>query len=242
VPELLAAAEQWAQKQDWPEDKDDMSPYAPIHAWRALAQLKATQAIGPLLELLDPLDVNEDDWYLQEFPTVFAWIGPVSVPALRDYLADADRRDFPRICVAHSLKEIPERHPQVRDDVVEILIDALSRFEDTDTTINAFIIRYLLDMKATEAAEMIERAHAADRVDTEINGTWYHVRQEMCVEGLGLVPEHLSQPKPPWAYQRIPNEDSGSTPSIAGRTDRGRERKRQERKRKRQNRKKNRRR
>lgn len=178
VPELLSVAKQWAQEQDWPEDKDDMSPYAPIHAWRALAQLKATQAVEPLLELIDPLDANGDDWYLQEFPHVFAWIGPVAIPALRDYLADADHADFPRSCAAHALKETAERHPPVRDEVVRMLIDALSRFDDTDTTINAFIIRYLLDMKATEAAEMIERAHAADRVDTAISGTWHTVRED----------------------------------------------------------------
>jgi len=174
VPELLAAAKQWArqQEQDWPEDKDDMSPYAPIHAWRALAQLKTTRAVGPLLDLIDPLDANGDDWYLQEFPKVFAWIGPAAIPALRDYLADATHAEFPRICAIHALKETAERHPQARDEVIGILIDALSRFEDTNTTVNAFIIRHLLDMKATEAAEMIERAHAADRVNTEISGVW----------------------------------------------------------------------
>jgi len=242
VPELLAVAEQWAQDRDWPEDQDDMSPYAPIHAWRALAQLKATQVVGPLLKLLDLLDARGDDWYLHEFPNVFAWIGPVAAPALTDYLADPGHRDFPRSCAAHSLRELAKRYPSVRDEVIQILIDALSRFEDTDTTINAFIVGHLLDMKATEAAEMIERAHAADRVDTEINGTWYYVREAMGVKGLGLVPEHLSRPKPPWAYQRVPSAAPAPLGTPASRNDRGRERKRQERKRKRQNRKKNRRR
>jgi hypothetical protein len=54
----------------------------------------------------------------------------------------------------------------------------------------------LLELKATDAAELIERAHAADRVDISVNGNWNTVRKELGVKGLGLVPEHLATMRP----------------------------------------------
>ena len=196
APELLTIARQWMEPIEWPEDKKDMSGYAPVHAWRGLAQLRATEAIGLLLEMTDPLDTDQDDWYLEEFPYAFAWIGPASMAPLRDYLADDRHGVYPRISAAQGLKELAGRHEEVRDDVVKILCDALARFDQTDESLNAFIINGLLELKATDAAELIERAHAADCVDISVNGNWNTVRKELGVEGLGLVPQHLATRRP----------------------------------------------
>lgn len=65
VPELLAIARKWAEPMDWPDDEDYVAGYAPIHAWRGLAQLGAGEAVPVLLEMMDPLDVDGDDWYLE---------------------------------------------------------------------------------------------------------------------------------------------------------------------------------
>src|ERR1700736_2333947 len=54
-------------------NQDGPEIWAPVHAWRALAQLRAVEAVGPLLEFMRiPL---EDDAVSQEFPTVFGMIG-----------------------------------------------------------------------------------------------------------------------------------------------------------------------
>ncbi len=60
---------------------DDSAVYAQIHAWRALAQLRAVEAVQPLLEVQEELDERNDDWYLEEFHLVFGLIGP---PACRN--------------------------------------------------------------------------------------------------------------------------------------------------------------
>jgi len=195
VPELLAIARQWAEPFDWPEDENDVSGYAPVHAWRGLAQLRATAAIGLLLEMMDPLDKDGDDWYLEEFPHAFAWIGPASLAPLRDYLADERHGTYPRIAASGGLRELAKRHEQLRGEVVKALCDILARFETTDETVNAFVVSDLLDLKATEASELIERAHAADAVDTMVCGNWETVRKELGVEGLGLVPKDLATRK-----------------------------------------------
>ncbi|MFP4356207.1 MAG: DUF1186 domain-containing protein [Phycisphaerae bacterium] len=193
VPELVTVASQWADPIDWPDEKSYVAGYAPIHAWRCLAQLRAEQAIHPLLNLMDQLDEGGDDWYLSEFPHVFAWIGRATLEPLRDFLANDEHEVFARVASAHALKELAERHPEMRDDVLKGLCDTLSQFQDTNETVNAFIISYLLDMQAVEAAELIERAHAANCVDISVNGNWNTVRRELGIDGLGLVPEALAQ-------------------------------------------------
>ena len=196
VPELLAIARQWAEPFDWPEDENDVSGFAPIHAWRGLAQLRAAEAIGPLLDMMEPMDDLDDDWYLEEFPHVFAWIGPASMAPLRDYLLDERHGMYLRTVAAGGLRELARRHAQVRDDVVKMLCEALSKYEQSDETFNGLLVADLLELKAVEAAELIERAHAADRVDLMVCGCWETVRKELGVEGLGLVPKELATRKP----------------------------------------------
>ena len=100
VPALLAIAREWAEPKDWPDDENYVAGYAPIHAWRGLAQLRAPEALAPLLEMMDPLDKTGDDWCLDEFPHVFGWIGPSCLAALSDYLADAQHAMYPRVAAA----------------------------------------------------------------------------------------------------------------------------------------------
>lgn len=216
VPELLATARQWAEPMDWPEDRGDTSGYAPIHAWRGLAQLGATEAIDLLLEMMDPLDADGDDWYLEEFPCAFAWLGETAIRPLAAYLAGKEHALYARICVADALRDVAKRHSRTRDDVVAVLRDALSRFAETDDALNAYIIGNLLVLKATEAAELIERAYAADRVDVSIYGNWNYAREELGVDGLGLVPEHLANKK--WSWIAPSQADwKGEQPSFLNR-------------------------
>jgi len=235
IPLLIHTARQWAEPFDWPEDEADTSGYAPIHAWRCLAQLRSEQAVGPLLEMLDPLDAGMDDWYLEEFPYVFAWIGAPAVPALRSYLADSSHGVYARVCVAHGLCEVARRHVDVRDEVVKALCQILTEFEKNDDSLNAFLVSYLMQLGATDAAESIERAYAADRVDVGVVGNWNKVRQELGVDGLGLVPEDLAGQRAwplilPSAQRSVSSGSSGQS----------RKHHRAKRKRQRQNRKRNR--
>src|SRR5262245_15058809 len=52
--------------------------YAQIHAWRALAELRASEAIEPLLEMLSSQGDLQDwnDWLTEEAPCVLGKIGP----------------------------------------------------------------------------------------------------------------------------------------------------------------------
>lgn len=192
APRLLAVAREWVEREDWPDDPNDMTVYAPVHAWRAAAQLGAVEAIDVLLDMLGPMDEQDDDWHLEEFPWAFAWIGPASIAPLRTYLADQREAAMARVCVGHALKEVARRHAGSRAEVVHILSTQLEHFPRQPEELNGFLISFLLGLKATESADVIERAFAADRVDLTILGNWNEVRKELGVEGRGLVPESLA--------------------------------------------------
>lgn len=191
IPTLIDIAREWVEDEERPEDD---TLYGPVHAWRALGQLRAAEAVEPLLAMQNAMDEQSPDWYLEEFHEVFGMIGPPAVPALAAYLADQQNAEFPRASAAHGLCEIAKRHPEARDQVVEILTRQLANNEPEVYSLNAFLIGYLADLKAVESAEVIERAYAAGVVDETVVGYWTRVRKELGVEGLGLVPDKEGSP------------------------------------------------
>jgi hypothetical protein len=68
-------------------DTESLEVWAPVHAWRALGQLRAEAAIQPLSALLARTAEDlEDDWTPEELPYVFAEIGPAAIPELTAFL------------------------------------------------------------------------------------------------------------------------------------------------------------
>src|SRR5689334_3370154 len=56
-------------------ESEDPLVWAPLHAWRALGQLRAEEAVEPLLGLLWRIDEWDDDWAGDELPEVIGMIG-----------------------------------------------------------------------------------------------------------------------------------------------------------------------
>lgn len=118
------------------EDTPDV--WAPLHAYRALGQLRATEAIEPLISLFDPLD--DDDWFNEEIPDVFGLIGPTAIPALATFLADQSHSLFPHATASNALERIGRMHPEARDAAIAALTDQLERFAENDESLNAYIV------------------------------------------------------------------------------------------------------
>src|SRR5262245_50160625 len=143
----------------------DESPesWAPIHAFRALGQLQAVEAIGALLEARNVPYEEGGDWLHEDAPQAMALIGPPALPALAANLRDARAGLHPRWNSADCISEIGQRHPEARAECVALLSGELERLvegapegEELDT-LRAGIISSLVDLKAVEAAPLIER-------------------------------------------------------------------------------------
>jgi hypothetical protein len=203
IPELIRMAGDdslhWALS-------DSTEVYAPIHAWRVLSQLKATEAIEPLLQLLHTYQDN--DWVQEEIPLVMEKIGPATLPALRQYISKPEHIVFPRISAARGVSLIGEADPAYRNECVKILTRQLHQFETNEETLNAFLISYLIDLKAVESADTIEKAYAAERVDLTILGDWEDVQIE-----LGLLSERKT-PKRNYVMEDLEEKAPGTAEKM----------------------------
>lgn len=165
IPELIRMATDRELRNIEAEEAEEEDPefWAPIHAIRALGQLHAEAAIEPLVNLLPEL--KDDEWMLEELPSVYGLIGPAAIPALAAYLSDSSHEMYSRSYAANGLVEIGERHPESRSECIAAISKQLEAFEENDYELNAFLISDLSHLKAVETLPLIERAFAADRVD-----------------------------------------------------------------------------
>lgn len=180
VPDLirmLKDKELFANDPEW---------YSQVHAWRALAQLKAREAIDPLLDLVAENAESDDwsDWILEELPVVLGGFGPEVIPIVIARIDPGKERvaqDYSTV-----ITEVGKQHPEARLEAVSQLCRLLEAAATNDPTLNGFLISDLIELKATEAWTTIERAYATENVDESITGGLADAKHYL---GLG--------PKPP---------------------------------------------
>ena len=189
IPALMEmVADQRLVRQDKTrEDRDDPRFWAPVHARRALGQLRAEAAVALLVQNL--LAHAFDDWVGEEVPQALGMIGPAALPMLRTALPVEARTDDPwrAIKVATALREIGVAHPETREQVVDTLYRQLRLWEHQGEDLNAFLIYLLMGLRAVESAPLMQEVYEAGAVDESILGDWEEVQVE-----LGLLAERTT--------------------------------------------------
>ncbi|MCC7145261.1 MAG: hypothetical protein IT443_02320 [Phycisphaeraceae bacterium] len=189
VPELIRMAvdKQWDHAcQDLP------SIWASLHARRALGQLRAAEAIQPLLKSLNHLDKIDDDAGLEEMPLVLGLIGPPAVEWAGLFLENATNEMYARAAAGDALMRIGQRFPDSRAACVVNLCRTLAKARWNDPGINGLIIANLVELKAVESADVIRQAFLDDYVDESIVGDWQDVSAEL---GVALPKGPLESPR-----------------------------------------------
>jgi hypothetical protein len=160
---------------------DTQEVWAPLHAWRALGQLQASEAVGPFLDLM--ARNQNDDWIREDCGNFVAAIGPPALPVLERFLTTKERPALARWCVAEAMANLALKFPDLRQQVVATLIKELEQAESNPAEVNAAIAYSLMQLGATEAEQAIRSAYALDRVDEFVVG-----RQEDFLYDMGLGP------------------------------------------------------
>lgn len=194
IPELLRLAQDndlryLEPPEDLPADEDLPDWYAQIHGWRALAQLRAEEAIPVMLGILHQIDDEDDDWLSSDVHLVFGEIGPTAIEPLKTYLADENNPRYARSTASSSLAEIGNRYPEERERCIQGIAAVLERYETNDVGLNGFLIGDLVDVKAVEQIDLIKRAFEANAVDEFINGDVEDVQIEMGLFEKRITPE-----------------------------------------------------
>jgi len=188
MPELIRMATDPALN-DGPPDSQIV--WAPVHAWRALGQLRVSGAVEPLLALFRRVDDEQDDWVSTDLPGALAQIGGAAVGPVAKYLADTAHGDWARVAAAETLSRIGKAHPEWRAECVARLQDQLEKFGEQPEMVNTFLILALHDLRAVETMPLIERAFASGRVDESVVGDVEDVQIHF---GLKAEREHPRKP------------------------------------------------
>ena len=191
------------------ETKDES--WATVHSRRALGQLRAVEAVKPLLAAMDEF-VDFDDFWTEDLSHILGMVGPPAIPELVARLSVPGADETSRIASISALEEIAKAHPEARAEIVALLTAQLARRMDGGRwwAVNGWLADALVELKAVESAAVIEAAFAADVADECIAGGWPSARFR-----LGLGPEPATNdirsqwrmsfalPKPPKPPKRL---------------------------------------
>lgn len=187
LPELIQMMNDTALYQG---EMEDAKSWAPIHAWRAIAQLQDSTALPAIVDYLRDVS-QDDDWCLGDFPQVFALFGPVSLPYCASFLTETGLdHEWGQVAITEALKQLGQEYPETRDECVAIMVEALGRYREQADTLNTYLILNLVEFKAVEAAGLIEEVFAAELADDTVMGDWQDVQIE-----LGLLDKRTSPPR-----------------------------------------------
>jgi hypothetical protein len=182
-------------------DSNASTVWAPLHAWRALAQLRAEAAVAPLLALLKLIEGDEAADL--ELPVVFGMIGPAAIPHIAAFMANGENPESSVATAISGLSQIVARHAGCRGECVAILVRTLEPHADINPTINGFAVSALLDLRAVEAIDTIRDAFRRDAVDLSIAGDIEDVEIELGLRDRRATPAPryplLLADWPPWS-------------------------------------------
>ncbi|MCF6218390.1 MAG: UPF0149 family protein [Gammaproteobacteria bacterium] len=149
-------------------DADSANIWAPLHAWRTLAQLRCSHAALPLIKLFDEL--VEDDWALYELPIVLGMIGESAIEPLAALLNTPELDEFTHVMAVDALCEVVEHYPEQRRAVLAHYQAYLEKPDLTLPTLNGLLIGRLCELKAKELIEGIRALYQNDGVDSSCAG------------------------------------------------------------------------
>lgn len=190
------------------EEVGDDEMWAPMHAWRALVQLQAADAIAALTQILDWSFDTDSDLITEGFTDVLEKFGTSAIEPLAAFINERGHSVSGYTSASEVMGRIGIQHPEQRDRVVQIITSALdARFEHNDEDVNSFWIVDLLDLKAVESYPVIKKAFDAKKVNLRVAGDLEDVEIEF-----GMRKERETPPpnKPlPFDFMRSREDDIG---------------------------------
>jgi hypothetical protein len=168
IPELVRMARD-RELNTAPGDSDKV--WAPIHALTALSHLDIGEYAADLVPLFDV----DSEWFGEELPLVLKNARANALAPLQAYIQDTTRWIFGRAYAISAVEELAKAHPEVRDQAIQFLSDALTHAGESDPYINADLINALAQLHAVEALPIVRQAFEQDAVDESIMGDWTEV-------------------------------------------------------------------
>jgi hypothetical protein len=125
------------------------------------------------------VQLPNDDFANEELPEVLGMIGAAAVGPVTGILANPVLEERTRVSAASALEEIGRRHPEQRDRRVAQLMRQLEGWPRQSEWLNGVLIDYLVELRAPEAAPLMQAVFEAERADVMIRGDWEDVQVDL---------------------------------------------------------------
>jgi tetratricopeptide (TPR) repeat protein len=154
-------------KRYWEAEDDKL--WMPTHAVKLLGVLADPEVLPQLIDALVLAEKTDDEWVMDDLPTVFGRIGPPAVGPLIEFI-NARRGDYSmwwsRSAAANGLVSIAIQHTQERERILSFLHGLFS--EDEDTEFMGSVACDLLDLHDPSSFPVLEDAFNRDLIDKYI--------------------------------------------------------------------------
>jgi len=167
IPDLIAVI---VDEDLYEEPNGKSGIWLHLHVWRTLGQLKAVDAIAPLISSFDFFSLVEDNSAFKELPEVIGMIGEPAIEPIATYLSKTSTSTFARSIANDALANIAKQQPDCRDKVLAKYKAYLSAPDCLSRRLNSFIVRQLLDLKAVELMEDIRPLFKNECIEEGITG------------------------------------------------------------------------
>ncbi len=205
IPQLIEMA---TDAGAWEDDSATTDAYRNIHAWRALGQLGAVEAIEPLLPILRWVDEHDDDWASEDLPLVFGMFGEVAISPLINFAANPENGDWARVTAMQGLEDIFERHPETGHEIANGLMPTLILAHQNTPLLNGEIALFFATLKDPETYSLVEETFQAGLVDETVMGDWEDFKVEV-----GLLEKRITPLKNRSPF--MPEDAEEKTVSVA---------------------------
>ena len=140
--------------------------WMPLHAVKLLGMLADPRAIPQLVNTLILAYEAEDDWIMEDLPTVFGRIGPLAINPLEEFIHayDGDNKFWwSRSAAAEGLVAIALNHPHEQERILTFLHGLFSK--DDDMEFLSFAAGSLLDLGDLSSLHVLEEAFDRGIID-----------------------------------------------------------------------------
>ena len=144
----------------------DNRHWMPLHAVKLLGMLADPRSIPQLVNALILACEVEDDWIMEDLPTVFGRIGPPSISHLEEFIQAYEMDNkfwWSRSTAADGLVAIALHHPNEQERILTFLHDLFSKEDDMEFL--SFAARSLLNLCDPSSFPVLEEAFNRGIID-----------------------------------------------------------------------------
>ncbi len=143
--------------------------WMPLHAVKLLGMLADPRSLPQLVNALIQAHEVDDDWIMEDLPTVFGRIGPPAINPLEEFIhtyKGDNKLWWSRNAAADGLVAIALHHPNEQERILTFLHELFS--EEDDLEFLSFAGKSLLDLGDPSSIPVLERAFDRGIIDEYI--------------------------------------------------------------------------